>query len=177
LRSFGGLAGYEGAADDMADDRLTSLYRMYGPIIYTRCARLLGDRAAAEDAIQETFIRVQRHLDKAPDSNEALRWVYRIATNYCLNEIRDRKLRPKAEAELPEIMGDSVEGMLADRDLVARIVRRSPEKLRAPAWLHHVDGLDQGEVARVLGISRRTVVNRLAEFADHARKFVMRSSA
>src|SRR5437762_3845020 len=70
-------------------DRLTGLYRMYGPIIYARCMRLLGDRAAAEDATQETFIRVHRHLHKAPD--EALGWIYRIATNYCLNEIRNRK--------------------------------------------------------------------------------------
>ncbi len=160
----------------MTEDRLTTLYRMYGPVIFARCARLLGDRAAAEDAIQETFIRVQRHLDKAPNSHEALTWVYRIATNYCLNEIRDRKLRPHGEAELAEAPGDNFETVFADRDLVARIVRRSPEKLRAAAWLHHVDGLDQGEVARVLGISRRTVVNRLAEFATNARKFATRSA-
>jgi RNA polymerase sigma-70 factor, ECF subfamily len=159
------------------DDRLTTLYRMYGPVIYARCARLLGDRAAAEDATQETFVRVQRHLAKAPDAGEALAWVYRIATNYCLNEIRDRKLRPVAEAELPEVAGDNLDAILADRDLVARIVKRSAEQVRAAAWLHHVDGLDQAEVARVLGVSRRTVVNRLAEFAANARKFVHRSAS
>ena len=86
----------------MSEDTLTALYRMYGPIIYARCVRLLGDRAAAEDAIQETFMRVQRHLHKVPSADEALTWIYRIATNYCLNEIRDRRLRPRSEAELPE---------------------------------------------------------------------------
>jgi len=163
----------------MPDDRLTALYRQYGPFIYARCVRLLGDRAAAEDVTQETFMRVQRHLHKAPDPSEALAWVYRIATNYCLNEIRNRKLRPQAEddlaAPLTEVCGEDLEARLANRDVAAKIVRRSPEKLRAPAWLHHVDGLDQGEVARVLGISRRTVGSRLAEFADHARKFIARS--
>lgn len=159
----------------MTEDRLTTLYRMYGPVIYARCARLLGDRAAAEDAIQETFVRVYRHLDKAPNPSEALTWVYRIATNYCLNEIRDRKLRPRSEAELPEASGESLESVLADRDLCALIIRRSHEKLRAVAWLHHVDGLDQGEVARVVGISRRTVQNRLAEFAENARKLARRN--
>jgi len=158
----------------MAEDRLTTLYRRYGPFIYARCARLLGDRVAAEDATQETFMRVHRHLHKAPDANEALAWIYRIATNYCLNEIRDRKLRPLADSDL-EHLGENLETVLANRDAAAKIVRRSPEKLRTPAWLHHVDGLDQGEVARVLGISRRTVGNRLAEFADHARKFIARS--
>jgi RNA polymerase sigma-70 factor (ECF subfamily) len=159
----------------MTDDRLTSLYRLYGPVIYTRCAKLLGDPTAAEDATQETFLRVHRHLHKAPNSREALVWIYRIATNYCLNEIRDRKLRPQVVEELPELPDASFETILGDRDLVVRIVRRAPETLRATAWLHHVDGFDQREVARVLGSSRRTVVNRLAEFARNARKFVQRS--
>jgi RNA polymerase sigma-70 factor (ECF subfamily) len=161
----------------LADDRLTILYRRYGPFIYARCARLLGDRVAAEDATQETFMRVLRHLDRAPDPAEALAWIYRIATNYCLNEIRDRGKRPEPRDDAPDVAGDHPEDALADRDLVARIVKRSPAKLRAAAWLHHVDGLDQGEVARVLGASRRTIVNRLAEFADHARKFATRAAS
>jgi RNA polymerase sigma-70 factor (ECF subfamily) len=159
----------------MADDPLTTLYRRYGPYIYARCARLLGDRAAAEDATQETFMRVHRHLHKAPDAGAALGWVYRIATNYCLNQIRDRKLRPLAGAEIAEALDDDLEAALANREVAAMIVQRSPERLRTPAWLYHVDGLDQGEVARVLGISRRTVGNRLAAFATHARKFLARS--
>jgi RNA polymerase sigma-70 factor, ECF subfamily len=159
----------------MNDDRLTALYRQYGAVIYARCVKLLNDRVAAEDATQETFMRVHRHLDRVPDSREALFWIYRVATNYCLNEIRNRKHRPQVHAEVPEVAGESLEQILADRDLVQRLVQRSPEKLRAPAWLHHIDGLDQGEVARVLGASRRSVVNRLNQFADNARKFVRRS--
>ena len=123
-------------------------------------------------------MRVQRHLARSPDADQALVWIYRIATNYCLNELRNRRRRPavQPDGELPERPGESLAAILADRDLVARIVRRSPDKLRAPAWLHYVDGLAQGEVARVLGASRRTVVNRLAEFTDHARKFAARSA-
>lgn len=160
----------------MGTDRLTELYRAYGPTIYARCRRLLGDGTAAEDATQETFMRVHRHLDKA-DSREALAWIYRIATNYCLNEIRNRKHRPELHESLPEVVTDDVERALGDRDLAAKIVTRSPEKLRAVAWLYHVDGLDQAEVARVLDISRRTVVTRLAEFTDNAKKFMARGAA
>jgi RNA polymerase sigma-70 factor (ECF subfamily) len=145
-------------------------------VIYARCLRLLGDGATAEDATQETFMRVHRHLDKA-DSREALAWIYRIATNYCLNEIRNRKRRPELRDDDVEVIGDDLQCVLADRDLAERIVERAPEKLRVVAWLHHVDGLDQGEVARVLDISRRTVVNRLAEFSTNARKFIERGAA
>lgn len=160
----------------MGNDRVTELYRAYGPVIYARCRRLLGDGAAAEDATQETFMRVHRHLAKA-DSREAIAWIYRIATNYCLNEIRNRKRRPMLQEELPEVTTSSVESVLADRDLAARIVERAPTKLRVVAWLHYVDGLEQAEVARVLDISRRTVVNRLNEFTQAAHKFVQRGAA
>ena len=161
----------------MTDDRLSALYRAYGPVIYARCRRLLGDGGAAEDATQETFMRVHRHLDKA-DSREALGWIYRIATNYCLNEIRNRKRRAELDERVPRpALGATVDQVLADRELVARIVDGAPEKLRVVAWLHHVDGLDQGEVARVLDISRRTVVNRLAEFTDSARRLIEREAA
>src|SRR4051812_2148659 len=77
----------------MTDDRLLELYRQYGPYIYARCFRLLGDRAAAEDITQETFERVHRHLHKAPAGREALAWVYCIATHCCFTELRKRRRR------------------------------------------------------------------------------------
>ena len=115
------------------------MYRLYGSTIYARCRRILGDEQAAEDAAQEAFVRVYRHLEKVPDSEHALLWIYRVATNYCLNQIRDERM-----------VG-------------------IPEKLRCVAWLYHVDGMNQQEVADTLGISRRTVVNRLADFNRLAR--------
>lgn len=170
-----GVLGVREAATTLTSDELTGLYRQYGPYIYARCARLLGDRSAAEDATQETFMRVHRHLHKAPDHDHALAWIYRIATNYCLNMIRDRALHHQIEQDIPEADGGNLQVSLTNRDVVARIVARCPAKLCVPAWLHHVDGLDHGEIARVLGISRRTVLNRLAEFADRSRKFLARS--
>ncbi len=153
------------------DARVSELYRTYGPTIFARCVRLLGEGPAAEDATQETFVRVLRHLDRAPNAEECLAWIYRIATNYCLNELRDRRRRPDLVGELPDLAGEGAERILADRDLAAKLVGHAPDKLRVVAWLHHVDGIDQGEVARVLGISRRTVVMRLSEFHDYARAF------
>jgi RNA polymerase sigma-70 factor (ECF subfamily) len=166
------------ASLERPQDRFAELYRAYGPVIYSRCRRLLGEAAAAEDATQETFLRVLRHLETTPARDEALRWIYRIATNYCLNELRDQKKRPEPQESLPEGLdvGRPGEELLADRDLAARLVQRAPEKLRSVAWLHFVDGMEQAEVALVLGISRRTVINRLAEFTTNARKFAQRSS-
>ena len=163
----------------MDRDRLTALYRRYGPAIYARCRALLADDADAEDATQETFLRVHRHLDRVPDAREALYWIYRVATNHCLNELRGRRGRALPAGDLPEpvVPSDWDETRILDRDLVRRLVARARPKVRSVAWLYFADGFDQDEVAAVLGLSRRTVAARLAHFQQNARKFVARSAA
>jgi RNA polymerase sigma-70 factor (ECF subfamily) len=155
----------------MTDDRVAELYRAHGPAVYARCRRLLGELQAAEDATQETFLRVSRHLDRAPGPEQALRWIYRIATNYCLNEIRNRGHRPQPTDRLPEGAAGGDQWM-SDLVLARHLLAQAPAKLRAVAWLHHVDGVEQAEVASLLGISRRTVVYRLADFGRRARKLL-----
>lgn len=153
-----------------SQQRVAELYRRHGPAIYARCRKLLRDDALAEDATQETFIRVVKHLDDAPP-DDALKWIYRIATNYCLNELRNARRRPEPMDTLPDRPGPDAEAHLADRGLARALVERSPEKCRTVAWLYHVDGLEQQEVADTLGISRRTVVTRLQEFHAFATAF------
>jgi RNA polymerase sigma-70 factor (ECF subfamily) len=163
----------------MHEDRLTSLYRTYGAVIFGRCRHLLNDDAEAEDATHETFLRVRRHLDRVATPREAVSFIYRVATNYCLNQLRDRKLRPRPDNDAgraPVQGGPDAEHQLADRDLVQRLVALLPPRVRSVAWLHHVDGFDQGEVAAILGITRRTVINRLQLFSRNARKFVRRNA-
>lgn len=151
------------------DDELERLYRRYGPAIYAHCRSMLKDDAAAEDALHETFIRVQRHLARAVDAREALYFIHRVATNVCLNEIRNRKRRAAPVDVLPEL-GELVDP--ADHDAVTRLFGNAHEKLRDVAWLHFVEGLDQHEVARTLDISRGTVVTRLQRFRAAARKLL-----
>ena len=161
----------------MHPDRLTALYRSYGPAIYSRCRSLLADAEAAEDATQETFLRVWRRLDRVPDAHEALYWIYRVAGNYCLNELRDRRTRDIPSEDLPESpqMTGAAEARLEDRDLARHLIEHAHAKVRVVAWLYHVDGFEQEEIAAVVGISRRTVVNRLSDFLAGAQRFLKRS--
>jgi RNA polymerase sigma-70 factor (ECF subfamily) len=156
----------------MHSPRFQSLYENYGPAVFARCCRLLEDRSAAEDAAQEVFLRVHRHIGSAPSDAEALRWMFRITTNYCLNMLRDRKLRPTPTDDVTRMVDAGCsEDRLAARDLGRRLTMRAPAHLRAVAWLHHVEGMAQHEVAQQLGISRRTVVNYLAAFNEYAARF------
>jgi DNA-directed RNA polymerase specialized sigma24 family protein len=55
-----------------------------------------------------------------------------------------------------------------------RVIQRAPEKLQEVAVLYYMDGLEQEQIATTLGISRRTVINRLQEFQERSRKFLAR---
>jgi RNA polymerase sigma-70 factor (ECF subfamily) len=160
-----------------SSDRVSTLYRKFGGVIYSRARRLLKDDALAEDATQEVFVRVHRHIESAPDDAAALAWIYRISTNYCLNMLRDRArgAQPTEPDELPEVdSGQSLESLFSDSDTARKLIERAPEKLQDVAVLYYLDGLEQEQVAKTLGISRRTVINRLQEFVDRSRKFAFR---
>jgi RNA polymerase sigma-70 factor (ECF subfamily) len=161
------------------EDDLTRLYRMYGPIIFARCRSLLQDAAEAEDATQETFARVHRHLARVPAGREALFWIQRVATNYCLNQLRNRRLRASRTASSGNDRWAAFqpEQRICDGDLALRLLDGGDAKLRAVAWLYHVDGFEQEEVAQILGLSRKTVANRLARFQNAARKFLRRTAS
>jgi RNA polymerase sigma-70 factor (ECF subfamily) len=156
-------------------DRFDELYARFGATIYARCRQMLGDPAAAQDATQEVFLRVHRTIDRIRGPREAYTWLYRTATNHCLNEIRNGKLRPTLVAAVPDRAGPQTELRLSDHDLVARLVRAVPEELATAAWLYHVDEMEQAEIATICGVSRRTIINRLARFAEKARAFIERS--
>jgi RNA polymerase sigma-70 factor (ECF subfamily) len=163
----------------MTEDRLTILYKTYGPAIYIRCRSILSDEAEAHDATQETFVRVYRHLSEVPSDREALYWIYRVATNFCLNELRNRKNRPlvhRTGAEEAPSLND-LERRIVNRDLAARLIEAAHPKVKPVAWLYHVDGMDQEEVACILDLSRRTVATRLAAFATTAQKLLRRSES
>lgn len=157
-----------------SNERVSTLYRKYGPVIFSRCRRLLKDDALAEDATQEVFVRVMRHIESAPDDAQALAWIYRISTNYCLNQLRDRGRQAEPTDTIPETPSAHPEGALLDRDTAMKLVNRAPEKIRAAVLLYYVDGLEQTQVADTLGISRRTVINWLQDFADRSKKFLAR---
>jgi len=157
-------------------EKVAELYKLYGPAIYRRCLRLLGDKEAARDATQEVFGKLMRDVAKLEGRDTALPWIYRVATNHCLNLRRNAGRRgeePMPELELEESSGglDAV----PERQIAQQVLSRFDEKTQAIAVGVFVDGMEHEEVAQVLGISRRTVSRKLDRFVTNARKFLNRS--
>jgi RNA polymerase sigma-70 factor, ECF subfamily len=139
------------------------LYGRYGSLVYRRALRMLGDAHAARDVCQEVFLRLLRC---PPDFTQSspVNWLYKVTTNHCLNQIRDeqrrRKLLKTHAAYPPEAEPHSSLSLL---------LHGFPEELQEIAVYYFVDEMSQEEIAGLLGISQRTVSNRLAAFRGLAK--------
>jgi RNA polymerase sigma-70 factor (ECF subfamily) len=150
-----------GGSAPTPDYDLKQLYAEHGPSIRAHCARLLGDAASAEDATHEVFLRVGRCAGRLPEMSEMRPWLFRVATNHCLNELRSRGVRARTPPQLALTTTCNLEDVMAARNDARRFLERLTPRARAIAWLTYVDGMLQQEVAETLGVSRRTVVNYL----------------
>jgi RNA polymerase sigma-70 factor, ECF subfamily len=157
---------------------LDDAYRQWGGQIYRRCLKLLGDKTAAEDATQEVFVRLMRHAGRLSPEGGYLAWIYRVATNYCLNVLRDgARLELCDPAQLPDAGSDGASGSFAVRELSNRVLRRFDEETRTIAVLSLVDGMSRDEVAEVMNLSRKTVGKKLARFIASSQRYLRAAEA
>jgi RNA polymerase sigma-70 factor (ECF subfamily) len=139
------------------------LCQRYGPMVLRRCRQLLRDEDESMDACQDVFVRLLERRERL-DARYPSSLLYRIATNLCLNRIRDRRRRATtADEELLERIASAEEpGALSEaRLLLDRLFGKHPESSRTIAVLHHLDGLSLEQVAEVVGLSVSGVRKRL----------------
>lgn len=87
------------AGDEQAFRELTDPYRRE---LQVHCYRIVGSLQDAEDLLQETLLAAWRGLDRFEERASLRSWLYRIATNRCLNMLRDSQRRPKEAPPVPE---------------------------------------------------------------------------
>ena len=129
-----------------------ALYRSSRDDIYAYVATLLRDRASAEDVTAAAFERAfrrQRRFD--PDRGSARAWLFGIARNAALDELRRRKRHATLTHEPPEAAGADPTGAIADRMAVRAALGRLQVRDREIIALRFHAGLDTAEVANVLG--------------------------
>jgi RNA polymerase sigma-70 factor, ECF subfamily len=132
------------------------LYRQYSPRIFGLCLRLTGQREAAEDCTQESFIAAWRALSKFEKRSRFSTWLHQIAVNCVLS--RRKGLRARFEVPEPALgLPDQADpaGGLPPLD-VERAIARLPEGARHVLVLVGIYGYSHAEAARALGIAEGT---------------------
>ncbi len=132
---------------------------------------ILGNRADAEDAVQEAFLRAWRFRDSLTSVPSIRPWLYRVVVNSCYSKLRheiphrDRRAGDEPLAHLPapgagpEISAER--GEVADTVLAA--LQRLPLSLRVPVVLRYYADLSERDIARAIGRRQGTVKSRLHE--------------
>ena len=161
------------------EDAFAQLVSRYRNQITSYIYRMTNDYDGAVDLAQETFVRVYRAAERYQTTYAFSTYIYRIATNLAISELRKRKRRKlvsltgffqgKDGAEPQEFNPadcrplPDTEMVDAERRLaVQRAISTLPEKYRAPLILRDVDGKSYEEISRILETSEGTVKSRIS---------------
>ena len=160
----GGAAGPQAAdpaADTDATAGVTALYQAHAVGLIRLAIVMLGDRAAAEDVVQDAFLGLYRHWAGLADPGKALAYVRSAVLNRCRNALRQRGRPVRLEAERQEAAaGESAEATVLvgeEHQRVLAAIRALPDRQREALVLRFYLDMSEEEAARAMGISRGTV--------------------
>jgi RNA polymerase sigma-70 factor, ECF subfamily len=145
------------------------LYARHSRAVYRRAHQLLGDAEAARDVTHDVFVRIIRGRNAVPPRPRATAWFYRVTTNLCLNRMRDNNRRATLLARHLPLC--EVQPVAETRVTLAAILGQVSEQAQDMAVYYFLDDHTYDEIARLTGVSRRTVGNRLAAFRESVDRF------
>jgi RNA polymerase sigma-70 factor (ECF subfamily) len=177
------------ALKDLDDSGVVAAYldgdkRAFGELVERYQTRLLnfiyrttGDRERAEDLVQETFIRVYRHLHRFDQTKKFSTWIYTISSNLAKNELRNRSRNPLVLFQTIKKNWDADQRPLEWEDntyrpddlyrkrqlkqMVDGVVGELPEHHRTVFVLREMEGKTYEEIADITGCNLGTVKSRL----------------
>ena len=132
------------------------LYRLYGDRMKSIAYNHLGNASDAEDAVQETFIKIHRGASTYSGDASFGTWAFRILINTCYDMLRKRQRRiteaPIDDAPAAAMRTDSTVDV-AKKLMLRKMLDGLPEQRRTVFTLFEIDGLSHSEIAEILGIS------------------------
>ena len=142
--------------------QLTEWYDMYGTDVLRYCYMFLGNRSDAEDATQDTFLKVWRNIDRFESRNgcSPKSWILRIAGNTCRDYLRKAWRKHESRLVTPEDLAKLGSAPQEDREMLMDVMNL-PEKYRQVLLLVFWQGMTIREAAKCICTSESTVCRRL----------------
>jgi RNA polymerase sigma-70 factor (ECF subfamily) len=164
-------------------DALRTLIARWQPRLGSLAWRLTGQREAARDIVQDTWLAIVRGLRRLDDPARFRSWAYRIVSNKCADWTRRRVVRRNAATEIQNASataGNDTSTATDSADDVARLrhaLAKLPQEQRAILSLHYLDGMSIAEIARVLAVPAGTVKSRLFHARGRLRQTLERNES
>lgn len=169
----------QGVSITSDESDLIRLYEQYRRPIHSYTYRLLGNIEDADDVTQEVFVRACSSWDSLYERERLSAWLYRIATNLCVDQLRRRKriswwplsARPRdheqgentANEDMLDFLSDSG-GIpeIAERELIRLTLANMPEEYAVALILNAAQGVPYQEVADIVGITPNAAATRIS---------------
>jgi RNA polymerase sigma-70 factor (ECF subfamily) len=156
---------------------MEAIFEHYKGSLFSLAYRYTSNRQAAEDLLQDIFIKIFTHIRDVQNEETFVAWIYRIALNACYSYLRNKRSRVVGTVALKEVEGrieeagfdrheQSLEKPLNDA------INELPEKLRTVFLLHDVQGFKHEEIARILGVAAGTSKSQLFKARMRIREFL-----
>ena len=133
----------------------------YQPVVFRAAYLILKDTQAAEDVAQDTFIRAYNAALRMDPGEGVRSWLYRIAVNTSLNELRRRKRETAAVSRMDKDGGFDPSDRSDTQTVVGEAIDKLPDRLRIAVILRYFLDLSEVEMARVLNVRPGTIKSRL----------------
>lgn len=164
------------------------LVELYKDKIYNLSYRMLGNAHDAEEAAQETFLRVYANLKKYDSRHKFSTWIYRVGTNGCIDRLRKKKFDASLDAPLDaEEEGADLYSILPSkaqtpdelivhketRMLLQEAIEQLPAAYRAVIVLKYIEDLSLQEMADILSLPVSTIKTRLHRGREALRAYLL----
>lgn len=148
---------------------IAALVEEYGSTLYRVAYSVTRNVAEAEDAVQETFLRVLRHREKLGEIRDHRVWLVRIVWNVVLDKKRRAKTRPETDDISDHTRSLRASGLAADQSAISTqqyrrilaLIDRLPPKEREAILLSAVEELSTAQAAEVLGTTESSIRSRI----------------
>lgn len=156
-------------ASQNPEQSLAEAYDQYADAIFRHCYFRLGNRERAKELMQETFCKTWEHLAKGKDIEHVQAFLYRIAGNLVIDEIRKLKRRPETSLENLQEEGfdpasedgeETMQGVVQGGQILEALDQLDQHS-RDVLVLRYVDGLPPQDIADMLGVSANVISVRL----------------
>lgn len=155
--------------DISRDEAFTRMVGQYQAALLRMCCLYLSDLTAAEDAVQETFLKAYKHMDSFRSESKERTWLMSIAINTCRDMNRSAWLRHHDRRVTPEELTLSAAPQDEDALALAEAIRRLPSRHRDAILLYYYQDMTIQEVAEALHAAPSTILKRLNQAKDKLR--------
>ena len=153
---------------------LKKIYLKYYPMVLRRCNFLLRENEKVLDAVQETFIQLIERKKKIHNTYLSS-YIYKTATNICLNQIKKNKtLEPLSDEITNEFYyQDNYDNLLETKRILNKIFANEKDSTRVIANLRYVDRLSLAQTAQLVGLSVSGVRKRIRNLKEKSQRIKM----